>query len=156
MPTTSNIFTTNTGHPLTPKEAKFIDNYVETGNARQSYILAYGNKSSAAQLANRLLNKDYIKVEIAYRLEKAKTESIASAQEIMEYWTRVMRGEEKDQFNLEVPIGERTRAAQELAKRIIDIPEKVNGSNETPELKITLNWERPTTTSESGNGDDGK
>ena len=38
----------------------------------------------------------------------------------MEYLTRVMRGEEKDQFDLEISIAERTKAAQELAKRIVD------------------------------------
>ena len=31
-----------------------------------------------------------------------------------------MRGNVKDQFQLDAPLAERTRAAQELAKRIID------------------------------------
>ena len=50
-----------------------------------------------------------------------------------------MRGEEKDQFGLDAPLAERTRAAQELAKRIIDT---VNDADvAVPEIKVTLNWE---------------
>ena len=52
-----------------------------------------------------------------------------------------MRGKVKDQFGLDASLGERTKAAQELAKRQIDIQNKLAG-NEQPELKITLNWAR--------------
>ena len=145
-------FSTHTGHPLTPNEAKFIDRYIETGNATQSYTEAYGEKSAARQLASRVLAKVYITEEINYRLEQAKGESIASAEEIMQYFTDVMRGNIKDQFGLEASLGERTKAAQELAKRQIDIPNKAN-ANDTPEIKITLDWARPTT---DKMGDDGK
>ena len=44
-----------------------------------------------------------------------------------------------DQFGLEASLGERTKAAQELAKRLIDIPNKLQ-NNEVPEVKITLDW----------------
>lgn len=59
----------------------------------------------------------------------------------MEYFTRVMRNEEKDQFGLDLPISERTKAAQELAKRVIDIPDRLNDKPEA-EIKITLDWNR--------------
>ena len=36
----------------------------------------------------------------------------------MEYLTSVMRGEAKDQFDLDASLSERTRAASELAKRL--------------------------------------
>ena len=149
-------FSTHTGHILTPNEARFIDRYIETSNGRQSYIEAYpqSNEKNAHQNAYRLLNRDYIVDEINFRFEQAKTESIASAEEIMQYFTDVMRGNIKDQFGLEASLGERTKAAQELAKRQIDIPNKLNG-NEQPELKITLDWARPSTLSEEI-GDDGK
>lgn len=150
-------FSTNSGHPLTPNESKFIDRYIESGNATQSYIEAYGDKPAARQLASRVLSKGYITEEINFRLECAKTDSIASAEEIMQYFTDVMRGKIKDQFGLEASLGERTKAAQELAKRQIDIPNRLE-NNEQPELKITLNWERPAEVdiTNSKNGDDGK
>ena len=60
----------------------------------------------------------------------------------MDYFSRVMRGEIKDQFGLEAPLSERTKAAVELAKRQIDIPQRLAG-NEQPEIKIVVDWARP-------------
>lgn len=134
-------YLTNSGHSLTPKEAIFIDEYVKTGNGKQSIEKAgySGKPSTFSQVANRLLNKDYIAEEINFRLEKAKNESIADANEIMQYFTDVMRGKVLDQFGLEASLSERTKAAQELAKRQIDIPQKLQG-NEQPKLTITVDW----------------
>lgn len=128
------------GHPLTPLEAKFIDLYIETGNQRQSAIDAGYKTKAPGQYAQKLLSKDYIANEIANRLKKLEDEKIASAEEILKYFTSVMRGEIKDQFELEAPLSERTKAAQELAKRKIDIVNKVNGK-EVAQVQITLNWE---------------
>ena len=137
------VLTTHDGHTLTANEANFIDEYVQNGNGAQSYLTAYPNSNPkcARQNANRLLSKDYITSEISYRLECAKNDSIASAEEIMNYLSSVMRGEVKDAFGLDAPLSERTRAAVELAKRMIDIPNKV-ANNEQPELKITLDFGR--------------
>ena len=148
-------FSTHTGHQLTPAESKFIDKYIETNNATQSYRDAYGDKKAARQLANRVLSKDYIAEEISYRLQQATTESIATAEEILQYFTDVMRGEIKDSFGLEASLSERTKAAQELAKRQIDLQNKLSG-NEPPELKITLDWARPTISIPDNSEDDGK
>lgn len=137
-------FSTHEGHPLTPKEAKFIDEYIKTGNGQQSVIEAGYHHKAPHVYANTLLNKDYIASEIRYRLEQAKNESIADATEIMQYFTDVMRGNIKDAFGLDAPLGERTKAAQELAKRQIDIPNKLKG-NEEPTLTIKLDWGQDST-----------
>lgn len=136
--TTSKYFT-HDGHPLTPLEAKFIDLYIETGNQRQSIIQAGYKTNSPSQVANKLLNKDHISNEIAYRLKVIEDSKTASAKEILEYFTGVMRGEILDQFGLEAPLSERTKAAQELAKRTIDIANRVAGK-EVAEVKIKLDW----------------
>ena len=137
------VITTHDGHSLTANEALFIDEYVKNGNGTQSYLTAYPNSNAkcARQNASRILSKDYITSEISYRLECAKTDSIASAEEIMNYLSDVMRGNIKDAFGLDAPLSERTRAAVELAKRQIDIPNRV-ANNEQPELKITLDFGR--------------
>ena len=137
----TNPLVTHSGHSLTPKEAMFIDEYVKTGNGKQSVEKAgyKGKPSTFSQVAYRLLNKDYIAEEINYRLELAKNESIAEATEVMEYFTKVMRGEITDQFGLDAPLSERTKAAQELAKRLIDQPQRLQGG-EAPKLTITVDW----------------
>lgn len=132
-------FATHTGHALTPLQAKFIDLYIETGNGKQSVIDAGYNSNTPAQFAQKLLNTPHINEEIKYRLEQHKNESIANADEIMQYFTDVMRGKILDQFGLEASLSERTKAAQELAKRQIDIPNRLAG-NEQPKLVITVDW----------------
>ena len=133
----------NTGHPLTVREDKFISEYVKTGNGLQSVLEAGYVTKNPRQYAQQLLTKLYIAEEIKFRLNSIRKETIADAQEIMEYFSSVMRGEITDQFGLEAPLSERTKAAQELAKRQIDMVNKAN-ANSTPELKITLDWARDT------------
>lgn len=133
-------YSTHDGHKLTVLEAKFIDIYVETGNQRQSVIDAGYHSASPGQYAQVLLSKDYIAKEIDYRLQQLEDAKIASAEEILKFYTSVMRGEEKDQFDLEVPMSERLKAANELAKRKIDIVNKVQGGKDTAEVKIKLEW----------------
>lgn len=90
---------------------------------------------------NNVRQKSYIAQEIFYRkqqlIEKNK-DSICSAEELLTYLSKVVRGEEKDQFGLDIPISERTRAAVELAKRVIDLPNKT--PTEAPKISITLDW----------------
>lgn len=123
---------THDGYPLSVKEAKFISLFVANGDVSKSL------RESGLTWKN-LSGKDYITDEITYRLDQLKKESIADADEIMQYFTRVMRGEVKDQFGLDAPLGERTAAARELAKRIVDIENDVDTT--VPEIKVTLNWE---------------
>lgn len=121
---------THDGYPLSVKEAKFIDLFIATGNLKKSL-------KDAGLSYDGIAGKEYITDEITWRLDQLKKETIADADEILQYFTKVMRGEEKDQFGLDAPLAERTNAAKELAKRIVDIENVVEAP---PELKITLNW----------------
>lgn len=132
---------TNTGHRLTPKEERFICKYIELGNGLQAVKEAGYKTSAPNQYSRTLLTKSYIAEEIRYRTQKISKNTIATAQEVMEYFTAVMKGEIKDQFGLEAPLSERTRAAQELARRTVDIENRLAGKADA-EVKITLNWNR--------------
>ena len=132
-------YTTFNGHKLTLKEAQFIDEYLATGNARQSVLKAGYSTKAPGQYATLLLNRIYIAEEIDHRLKELEASSIADATEILQYFTKVMRGQEKDQFGLEASLGERTKAAQELAKRKIDIPNRLAGESEAT-VTIKLDW----------------
>lgn len=132
---------THDGHRLTPKENKFIDLYIELGNATEAVVQAGYNSKTPHAYANMLLRKNYIAGEIKFRTEQIHTSKIATAKEVMEYFTSVMKGEIKDQFGLEAPLSERTRAAQELAKRTVDIDNRLAGKADA-EVKITLDWGR--------------
>ena len=103
---------------LNPRQILFVQEYMKTNNINQSAIKAgYSPKTARSQGSRLLCNvniRNYIEA-IRERLDDAK---IADIQEVMEYLTSVMRGEKKDQFDLEAALSERTKAASELAKRL--------------------------------------
>lgn len=124
---------------LNIRELAFIDKYLETSNGMQSVIYAGYSKKGAGTTATNLLKKTKIQEEINKRREKIEKKSIANAQEVMEYFTKVMKGEILDQFGLEAPLAERTKAAVELAKRTIDLENRINGKPDA-KLEIKLDW----------------
>lgn len=74
-------------------------------------------------------------------MEELRKESVATADEVMQFFTSVMRGEVKDQFGLDATLSDRTRAAQEIAKRTIDMENRLAG-NADQTIAITLDWAR--------------
>lgn len=109
---------------LNPRQKKFCELYAKYGIVRKSAIEAGYAESTAETHGYAMLENAQIKkyIESLTTSEKKESEkTIADAEEIMQYFTRVMRGEEKDQFGLEASLSERTKAAQELAKRKVDI-----------------------------------
>ena len=127
---------THDGYPLSVKEAAFIDMYIQSGNLNKALREAHLQMRSIA-------GKDYIADEIKYRMDLIKKETIADADEIMQYFTKVMRGKEKDQFGLDAPLAERTAAAKELAKRVVDPELAKEEIKEIPKIEVNLNWDGP-------------
>ena len=92
---------------------------------------------------NNLLNNNYIAEEIKFRQEQRQKESIATGQQVMEFFSKVMRGEVKDQFGLESTLADRLKAANELARRTVDIENKLNG-NDTATINLILERRKST------------
>jgi len=135
------LLTTNSGHEISPKEHKFVNSYMINGDpavAAKDAGYVIKNKTTYENIGKRLLKKPYIYEEILYRIEEMNKSQIADEQEVMRYFTAVMRGEVKDQFDLDAPLSERTSAAKELAKRLIDVPAKQADTA----IQINLNWSR--------------
>lgn len=132
---------THTGRRLTLREARFIDAYLETGNGTEAVRRAGYKQEKPSYHAQKLLKRTHIAEEIRYRTQEMSKNTIASAQEVMEYFTKVMKGEIKDQFGLEAPLSERTKAAQELAKRTVDIENRLAGK-EDAKVTIEIDWKR--------------
>ena len=135
---------TQTERPLTQKQRAFIDAYMKHGNATQAYIDA-GYKASTNLVAgvegHKLLKNPKIAREIRQLQTAAKEKSIASAQDVMEFFTKAMNGEIKDQFGLEATLGDRIKAGQELAKRTIDLENRMQGKADA-KVEIVVNWNR--------------
>lgn len=101
---------------LTPKQRAFADYFIETGNATEAARRAGYKGKNLNRIASENLSKLDIKQYIDERNEIIESERIASITEVKEYWTRVMRGEEKDQFGLDASLQDRNKAAENLAK----------------------------------------
>ncbi|WP_394898953.1 terminase small subunit [Clostridium paraputrificum] len=110
---------------LTPKQKAFADYYIELGNAEQAAIKAGYSKKYARGNAHKLVANSCISTYIEERLSKIEDARIAKGEEVLQYLTKVMRGEEKDQFGLDPSLQDRTKAAELLGKRYRLFTEKV-------------------------------
>lgn len=102
---------------FTAQKQKFCEAYLEKGNATEAAKIAGYSEKTAYSQGGRLLKDVECKAYIQERLNVAQSKNIASADEVMQFLTRVMRGEEKDQFGLDASLQDRTRAGVELLKR---------------------------------------
>lgn len=117
------------GEKLTTKQRKFADEYIKSGNATQAYKLAYSTKNMAPTSINseatKTLRKPNIKTYIDSRLKELSNSKILSAQEVLEYLSRVVAGKETESVATakgvydDVPVSAKDRisAAKELLKR---------------------------------------
>ena len=117
---------------LTPKQQAFAEYYLQCGNASEAARLAGYSKRTAGSIGDENLQKPAIRQYIQEHMEVASGERIATADEVMEYFTRVMRGEEKDAFGLDVSISDRNKAAEALGKRYGLFTEKLNIGGAVP------------------------
>lgn len=100
---------------LTEKQKRFIDYYIETANATESAKRAGYSEKTAKNIGAENLTK--LNFFIQKKLEEKEEDRIASQDEVLEYLTKVMRGEEKDQFGLDASLQDRTKCAELLGKR---------------------------------------
>jgi len=90
---------------LTPKQQKFADNYIETGNATQSALEAGYAPKAAYQTGAENLKKPQIKAYIDAQMNILSKGHIMSAQEILERLTRIAIGEETETVIVSGPWG---------------------------------------------------
>ena len=119
---------------LTPKQRAFCDYYIESGNATESAIRAGYSKKTAKETGYENLTKPHLKLYKDERLKSIEDERIAKGEEVLQYLTKVMRGEEKDQFGLYAALQDRTRAAELLGKRYRLFTENIEIKAEVEEV----------------------
>ena len=125
---------------LSDKEVKFIHEYQIDGNGTRAVIAAGYKTKSPSRYASDLLRKSKIQAEIARQQKERESKRIASATEILQFYTSVMRGEVLDQFGIEASLDTRIKSANELAKHQIEMPLKLEQKNITNNIgTIQLN-----------------
>lgn len=132
---------THTGRRITPQEAMFIAAYMVHKNGSEAVREAgYKTKRPEGQ-ARALLEREHIREEINWRLQQIEDRKIADSTEVLRFYTSVMRGEVLDQFGIECSVDTRIKAANELAKHLIELPMKLEQKNNANAVgSITLNF----------------
>lgn len=115
---------------LSPKQKAFADYYIEAGNAEQAAIKAGYSKNYARAQSYKMLDNVGVKTYIDQRMAEIESKRIAKADEVLQYLTKVMRGEERDQFDLDPSLQDRTKAAELLGKRYNLFKEQVELSGD--------------------------
>lgn len=126
---------------LNQQQKLFCIYYAETSNGMQSAIRAGYKETTAGVQASRLLTLDKVKKEIDRINAKKEEHAIATATDVMQFLTKVMNGEIKDQFGLDATLADRIKAGQELAKRTVDIDNRVKGVPDNV-MTIKLDWRK--------------
>lgn len=85
------------GKTMTPKQRKFCDEYIKTGNATQSAINAGYSQKTAKSIGAENLTKPDLKKYIDSKLKDISNNAIATAEETLAILTQIVRGEHTEQ-----------------------------------------------------------
>lgn len=129
---------------MTDKQKRFCDEYLIDPNATQAAIRAGYSEKTAYSVGQRMLKNVEVRNYIDEQLEQIHNEKTADAQEVIEYLTSVMRGEQREQAmrlvgdgiqqitDIDVSAKERLKAAELLGKRHGLFTDKVNVTGAVP------------------------
>lgn len=81
---------------ISPKQKKFADEYVKTGNAYQSAVEAGYSETYARSHAEKLSENVGIKSYVEKRMQEMASKRLMGAREAVELLTRIARGEETE------------------------------------------------------------
>ena len=115
---------------LTPNQKAFADYFIECGNASEAARKAGYSEKTAAATASRLLTNVNVSAYINERMGNQDADRVASADEVLQFYTDVMRGKIKDAFGMDPSLSERLKAADSLYKRYAVANEKQKGTME--------------------------
>ena len=102
---------------LTPKQKAFADEYLMCGNAAEAARKAGYSEKTATVIGSENLSKPNILEYIAERQKQIEDSRIANIKEVLEFYSSVLRGEIKDQFDMDASLSDRLAAGRELMKR---------------------------------------
>lgn len=110
---------------LTVKQKRFCEEYIKSGNASEAARLA-GYKQPKVQ-GSQNLTKLNLSSYIAERMRPQEKSLIASADEVLQFYSKVMRGELEDRGQ-PTSMNDRIKAADALQKRYMVIEERLSAS----------------------------
>lgn len=120
---------------MTPKQKKFCEYYIQSGNAADAARKAGYAPKRADAIGYENLRKPEISAYIAERIDRQDKQKVADADEVLRFYSAVMRGEVKDQFGLDASLSDRLKAGDSLMKRYAAGGSKKNETEDDPITK---------------------
>lgn len=102
---------------LTPKQRRFCEEYLKSGNATEAAKKAGYKEKAAHSMGAENLRKLAISAYIKRRTDEQEAALVADSNEILKFYTAVMRGEVKNQFGMDASLSDRLKAGDSLMKR---------------------------------------
>ena len=114
---------------LTERQRRFCEEYLIDGNASQAAIRAGYSKRNSTVVSTTLMKNPRVQAHLKALLDELHSAKVANAQEVLEYLTSVMRGEQREQTlqligdgmqditAIDVAAKDRLRAAELLGRR---------------------------------------
>ena len=137
---------------MSERQKRFVDYYVESGNATESAVKAGYSKKYTNTNVTKLLQNTTISELIRQRLQEMASVRIATASEVLEFITRAVRGEieeevvvvenKKEGFSTakivkkQIGARDRVKAAELLGKRYMLFTDKVNITGSVPVMIV--------------------
>lgn len=103
---------------LTEKQKLFAEEYLKDLNAARAYKEVYKCKKdeTAKSAGSRMLTNVNLQTYIKGLIDKVHNEKIATAEEVMEYLTKVLRGESESEIVVVEGTGDGCSSARKLQK----------------------------------------
>lgn len=114
---------------LTPKQRRFCEEYLKSANASEAAKKAGYSLKTAPFIGAENLKKPQISAYIKRRMGEQEAALVADANEVLQFYSAVMRGEVKDQFGMDASLSDRLKAADSLAKRLAAAELKPNAED---------------------------
>lgn len=123
--------------PLKPRQQAFADEFIACGNEAEAARRAGYSAKSARKTGYRLRTNADVSAYIAERLRPTEEKRIATADEVMVFYSAVMRGEVKDAFGLDPSLSDRINAGKEIMKRHAAAGNALPGAQNTEDDPLT-------------------
>ena len=108
----------NVALKLNARQKAFCEYYVASGNATEAAIKAGYKEKNARFIGCENLTKANIKAYVEELMQKLESERTASAKEVLEFLTKSMRGEIKEEVVVVEGTGDGTSQARMVEKQI--------------------------------------
>lgn len=114
---------------LSDRHKKFIDLFIETGNATQSYIDAKYSETGAGQAARNLLNKTYIVEYLNKRRAEIAKKADITADDVIKELAKIAFANSEDFFEWgeqQIELIPDTNVFTRVSRILIKPPDKIN------------------------------